>query len=214
MIWSSHFTSLLRTNVICFGGGNAYLRHFGHFTPNALLSERSRLKYWGILMPCWLTNTSIIGTPYHLNSLQQVGLLKTPLLSFLPLDRACAMTSATPQRYSWHITTPFLWHRSNIFFTKPFSFFNGCCPPSADRPLLSWLSIWKETTFPLISFLNCWHAIQTVSNSRCRPPCPSSLAICLWRTGCSCVPITQCWGIHCDIHLDWGSMYQLWLQHK
>ena len=53
------------------------------------------------------------------------------------------------------------------------------------------LSPWKETTFPLISFLNCWHAIQAVSSCRrfMRVLLPY-LATTTWRTGCSCALYT------------------------
>ena len=114
-------------------------------------------------------NRCITGASHCLNSLWQMG---TPrLLSWpsLPLDRASALRLAT-HGYSGQTVILSLWHLEQIFPQNNSVSCNGCYPHSLYWLLLlsclAEVHIWKETTFLLISFLNHWHAFQTISSSR------------------------------------------------
>ena len=71
LLWSHPDLILLaypRTSWMMSGDGNAYLRFFGHLSfkaslQDALLSERSRLKYWGTLCACFLLIDLLLECP-------------------------------------------------------------------------------------------------------------------------------------------------------
>ena len=77
-------------------------------SPDALLSERARLKYWGTLGVYLLAHRSTTIVPHCLDNLWLARSPKLHSSAFLPLDRASAQRLSTHLKYSGYFITPFL----------------------------------------------------------------------------------------------------------
>ena len=135
-----------------FWDGKAYLRPPCHFTfgashPEAFLSERSTLGYWGTFNVLLLTNKSTTEVSHHMNSLWQPRVPRLHNIASYPLDRVSALIFAAPWSYIGQTVTPYLWHLSKIFSQDHSISCKVCCFPSTYDTVVV-LSIWKENIFP------------------------------------------------------------------
>ena len=192
-----HLTILLRTSWMMFEGRKAYLRPFSHLSFEASPRMLSclwdpRLKYQGVQCAWLLANRFTTVVPQHLNNLWVAGSPKLHTWAFFaPCLRASAWRFATLLKYLGHMVTPFLWHLSRIFFTRPFRVLQWVPPFLKQIGHCCCVVYLEGDSFPphwfldfLTGHLHCFQ-FQDIDVGAY-----ASLmqATCLWKTGCSCEP--------------------------